>query len=63
MTVVQALALSGGLTPKGTEKGLTVRRTAPGGIAGGDSAVAVEKVGLDDKLMHNDVLYVRAGLF
>ena len=59
MTVVQALALSGGLTPKGTEKGLTVRRTA----AGGDSAVAVEKVGLDDKLMHNDVLYVRAGLF
>ena len=56
MTVVQALALSGGLTNKGTEKGLTVRRS-------NSSSTTVHKVGLDDKLLNDDVLYVREGLF
>ena len=58
MTVIQALAVSGGLTARGTEKGLSVRRQADKG-----NRLNTLKVTLDDALAPGDVLYVKEGLF
>lgn len=57
MSVIQALSVGGGLSAKGTEKGLTIRRTNK------DGKLKTIKVGLDDQLQQNDVLYVREALF
>lgn len=57
MSVIQALAVSGGLTASGTEKGMSVRRTN----AAGESKTY--KANLDLSLQPNDVLYVRESLF
>jgi polysaccharide export outer membrane protein len=57
MTVMQALAAGGGLTPRGTERGLRVTRR------GGDGRPVTEEVGLDTPLQADDVLYVRESLF
>lgn len=57
MNVMQALATAGGLTPRGTEKGLRVSRR--------DGKGALQKLspGMDDKLQDGDVVYVRESLF
>ena len=57
MTIRQALAQGGGLTPRGTERGLRIyRRTADG---------AVESVtpNLSDRVRQDDVLHVGESLF
>ncbi|MFO1320292.1 MAG: polysaccharide export protein EpsE [Burkholderiales bacterium] len=57
MTVMQGLAVGGGVTLRGTEKGLTVRRRESGG------KVETLNAGLQDKLQPDDVIYVRESVF
>jgi polysaccharide export outer membrane protein len=57
MTVMQALATSGGLTAKGTQRGLTIHRR------GSDGTVQVVEPKLDDSILVDDVLYVKESLF
>lgn len=57
MTVLQALALGGGLTPRGTERGLRVHRRGDGG------KVEVITPRMTDAVAVDDVLYVQESLF
>jgi len=57
MTVLQALAAGGGLTQRGTEKGIRVHRKAA------DGKVQVMQPVMDDKVQDGDVLFVRESLF
>lgn len=57
MTVLQALATGGGLTQRGTEKGIRLHRRGPGG------KVQVLQPGMDDRIQEGDVVYVRESLF
>lgn len=57
MTVMQALATGGGLTLRGTEKGLRVHRKES------DGKVQVLQPAMDDLLHDGDVVYVRESLF
>lgn len=57
MTVMQALATGGGLTLRGTEKGMRVHRR------GTDGKVQVIQPSLDDQVRDGDVVYVRESLF
>lgn len=57
MTVIQALSLAGGLTDKGSEKRVEIRRQQPGG------PLAIYSASLADAIGPNDVLYVRERLF
>jgi polysaccharide export outer membrane protein len=57
MTVMQALAEGGGLTPRGTQRGIRVHRR------GADGRVQVIRPELDDRLQPDDVVYVRESLF
>ena len=57
MTVMQALASGGGLTQRGTEKGMRVHRK------GADGKVQVVQPAMDDALRDGDVVYVRESLF
>ena len=57
MTLMQALATGGGLTQRGTEKGIRVHRK------NADGRVLVVQPGLDDKLQDGDVVFVRESLF
>ncbi len=57
MTMMQMLATGGGLTVRGTEKGVRVHRKAANG------KVQVITPTLDDKLQDSDVVYVRESLF
>lgn len=57
MTVMQGLAAGGGLTPRGTEKGMRVhRRDAKGNLQ-------VLQLTMDSPLQQGDVIYVRESLF
>jgi len=57
MTVMQALAQSGGLTQRGTERGLRIhRRDATG-------AVKIIQPQMNDPVERDDVIYVRESLF
>ncbi|GAB2886839.1 hypothetical protein GCM10027046_13950 [Uliginosibacterium flavum] len=57
MTLMQGLATGGGLTLRGTQRGITVhRRNAEG-------KVSSFKPGMDDKLQADDVIYVQESLF
>jgi polysaccharide biosynthesis/export protein len=57
MTVMQALAASGGLTQRGTERGLRVhRRDAQG-------AVRVIEPAMTDRLQPDDIIYIRESVF
>jgi polysaccharide export outer membrane protein len=57
MTVMQALAASGGLTQRGTERGLRVhRRDAQG-------QVRVIEPAMTDKLQAEDIVYIRESVF
>jgi len=57
MTVMQALAEGGGLTPRGTQRGVRVHRRGP------DGRIQVLKPELDERLRPDDVVYVRESLF
>lgn len=57
LTLMQALATGGGLTQRGTEKGIRVHHTAP------DGKVQVMEARMDDKLREGDVVFVRESLF
>lgn len=57
MSVMQGLALGGGLTSRGTKRGLRLHRRD------GDGGVEVIEPELDDRLRPDDVIYVRESLF
>ena len=57
MTVMQAISMASGLTPRGSEKGLRISRRASNG------ATKSIVVGLEDMLLQNDVVYVKESLF
>ena len=57
LTVMQALATGGGLTLRGTQKGLRVHRRAP------DGSQQILQPAMDDRLQDGDVVYVRESLF
>jgi polysaccharide export outer membrane protein len=56
MTVMQALALGGGLTPRGTQRGIKIARHTPGGVREIDAR-------LTDPVKEDDVIYVSESLF
>jgi polysaccharide export outer membrane protein len=58
MTVMQALAVGGGTTPRGTAKGLKVHRRVNAASAPREIEPA-----MNDELMDGDVIYVRESLF
>jgi polysaccharide export outer membrane protein len=57
MTVIQALAVGGGLTPRGTERGIRVKRR------GADGREQIITVKHDDVLQIDDVVYVKESWF
>jgi polysaccharide export outer membrane protein len=57
MTVLQALAQGGGLTPRGTERGLRINRRDEKG------ALYEVKPKMDDPVLRDDVLYIRESIF
>lgn len=57
MTLLQALATGGGLTQRGTEKGIRVHRK------GANGQVQVLQPAMDDSVQEGDVVYVRESLF
>jgi polysaccharide export outer membrane protein len=57
MTVMQLLAAGGGLTQRGTEKGLQLRRR------GADGRIQSTQPTMDDTLRDGDVVYVKESLF
>jgi polysaccharide export outer membrane protein len=56
MVVMQALSVSGGLTPRGTERGLTIHRRTP-------DAVHKFSAGPLEPVQRDDVIYVKESLF
>jgi polysaccharide export outer membrane protein len=58
MTLMQALAVGGGLTPRGTTRGLRVNRRDSSG-----NVQIVEPKSLEEKLVDGDVIYVKESLF
>jgi len=57
MTVMQSLATGGGLTQRGTEKGIRVHRKAA------DGKIEIVTPAMDDRMRDGDVVYVRESLF
>ena len=57
MTLMQALAQAGGLTPRGTARGMQVHRKDANG------AVQVREIKMNDPVERDDVIYVRESLF
>ena len=57
MTLMQSLATGGGLTQRGTEKGIRVHRKSE------DGKVEVITPTMDDRMRDGDVIYVRESLF
>jgi polysaccharide export outer membrane protein len=57
MTLMQALAESGGLTARGTQRGIKVHRRDANGV------VSVLDMGLNDAVQRDDVIYVKESLF
>jgi polysaccharide export outer membrane protein len=57
MVVMHALSLGGGLTPRGTERGLKIHRRMP------DGTVRKLDARLDDPVQPDDVIYVKESLF
>lgn len=57
MTVLQGLALGGGLTPRGTERGVRIHRR------GDDGKVQVLNPKMDQALLPDDVIYIQESLF
>ncbi len=57
MTVVQAIAAGGGITPRGSHSRLKLRRAA------GDGKVVERDISLQDKVRPDDVIFVKEALF
>jgi polysaccharide export outer membrane protein len=57
MTVMQALSVGGGMTPRGTDRGLKIRRR------GSDGALRAIDARLTDLVQADDVVYVRESWF
>jgi polysaccharide export outer membrane protein len=57
MTVMQAIAAGGGITPRGSDRRLKLRR------AGADGKVVETDVGLQDVIKADDTIYVKEALF
>jgi polysaccharide export outer membrane protein len=57
MTVMQALAMGGGPTPRGTQRGVKLHRRNASGV------VEVLKPDLTDLIKQDDVLYIKESLF
>ena len=57
MTLMQALAQSGGLTPRGTQRGIKVHRRDASGV------VTIIELNLNDPVARDDVIYVKESLF
>jgi polysaccharide export outer membrane protein len=57
MTVLQALATGGGLTQRGTERGMRLHRR------GADGKIAITQPTMDETLRDGDVIYVRESIF
>ena len=57
MTLMQALAQNGGISPRGTQRGIKVhRRDAQGNVS-------VSDIGLNDPVQRDDVIYIKESLF
>jgi polysaccharide export outer membrane protein len=57
MTVMQAIAAGGGITPRGSDRRLKVRRNA------GDGKVVETDAKLNDRIKADDVIFVKEALF
>jgi polysaccharide export outer membrane protein len=57
MTVVQALSQAGGLTQRGTERGMRVHRRNAAGV------IQVLELKMSDPILRDDVIYVRESVF
>lgn len=57
MTVMQALSMGGGLTPRGTQRGIQIKRKDASG------AVVTIKADLSEVLLPDDVVYVKESFF
>lgn len=57
MTVLQALSIGGGLTQRGTERGVRIKRR------GADGVIEIINAKHDDLVLQNDVIYVKESLF
>jgi polysaccharide export outer membrane protein len=57
LDVMQAISLGGGITPRGTERGLSIRRRMPNG------GVEQIEVKPSDRVRPDDVIYVKESLF
>ncbi len=57
MTVMQAIALGGGITPRGTERGIRIHRK------NGDGQIHRMEAKLTDPVQSDDVIFVRESLF
>lgn len=57
MTVMQAISLASGLTPRGSEKGLRITRRSAGG---GSKSISA---GMEEVILQDDVIYVKESLF
>jgi len=57
LTVMQAISLSGGITPRGSERRLKLRRPGP------DGQVVETDAKLQDQVKADDVIFVREALF
>ncbi len=57
MTVRQAIASAGGITPRGTQRGLRIHRRDP------DGTLRVIEPKMDDLVERDDVIYVKESLF
>jgi polysaccharide export outer membrane protein len=57
MSVMQALSVGGGVTPRGTDRGLKINRLMP------DGTVRTMDAKLTDLLQADDVIYVKESLF
>jgi polysaccharide export outer membrane protein len=58
MTVMQAIAQSGGLTQRGTERGMRINRRDPSG-----AVTVINNVKMNDPVERDDVIYVKESLF
>jgi polysaccharide export outer membrane protein len=57
MTVMQAIAAGGGITPRGSDRRLKLRRPT------GEGKTVETDVKLDDRVKANDVIFVKESLF
>lgn len=57
LTVMQALSLGGGVTARGTERGIRVARRGP------DGSLVKREVQLADQVQPDDIIFVRESLF